>query len=555
VLAAGNVYTGLKTGFIDGGGITAALVGFTLLSAWKRAGRPAYGALENNITQTTASSAAIMGFVMGLPGPIPALDLLGPHLPRWAIAVWGAAVGMVGIVAAALLRRKLIVEEALPFPTGGATAEVIETIYTARVTAVRRTRLLVGCALAAALVTWLRDGRPAIIPQTLALGGTLAGVAAATLTLGASASPLMLATGAMVGLRTAASMALGGGVAWAMLAPWLLRRHIVREAAFGSFSAWMVWPGLGLLIAGTFLPLLLDGGAVVRSLGDLASFAARRAPPAPGGQPAAPTAFRPRAASLLFGASALVIVAVGRAAFDLGPGTALAALALALVLAGVVGRATGETDIGPVGAIGLLTQLVFAARGTVVSVVAGWMATGSASQTAQTLWSFRAGQRLGASPRAQIGAQILGALVGAAVVVPVYAVIVRSYGLATEAMPAPSALSWKAAAEAARGGLAALPPAGPAAGAIALAAGAALVILGRTRVGRFCPSPAAVGMAMLIPASLSATALAGALAVVVARRLRPGIDEPAVMAAAAGGIAGEALTGVLVAALMAAGVL
>jgi uncharacterized oligopeptide transporter (OPT) family protein len=554
VLAAGNVYTGLKTGFIDGGGITAALIGFTLLSAWKRAGRPAYGALENNITQTTASSAAIMGFVMGLPGPIPALDLLGSHLPRWAIAVWGAAVGMVGVIAAALLRRKLIVDEALPFPTGGATAEVIETIFTARVTAVRRTRLLVGCALAAALATWFRDGRPAIIPQTLALGGALAGVAAGTLTLGVSASPLMLSTGAMVGLRTAASMSLGGGIAWAALAPWLLRRHIVREAAFGTFSAWMVWPGLGLLIAGTFLPLLLDGGSVLRSFGDLASFAARRRP-APGDGVAARPAFDPRAAAALFGASALVIVGVGRLVFGLGPGTALAALALALVLAGVVGRATGETDIGPVGAIGLLTQLVFAGWGTVASVVAGWMASGSASQTAQTLWSFRAGQRLGASPRAQVGAQILGALVGAAVVVPVYAVIARSYGLATEAMPAPSALSWKAAAEAARGGLAALPPAGPAAGAIALAAGVALVVLGRTRLGRFCPSPAAMGMAMLIPASLSFTALAGALAVIVVRRLRPGVDEPTVMAAAAGGIAGEALTGVLVAALIAAGVL
>ncbi len=55
VLAAGNVYTGLKTAFIDGGSITrgAARVHAVRDLQAPRAQRP-YGALENNITQTTA---------------------------------------------------------------------------------------------------------------------------------------------------------------------------------------------------------------------------------------------------------------------------------------------------------------------------------------------------------------------------------------------------------------------------------------------------------------------------------------------------------------------
>ena len=36
LLAAGNVYTGLKTSFIDGGGITTALLGFAFFSTFKR---------------------------------------------------------------------------------------------------------------------------------------------------------------------------------------------------------------------------------------------------------------------------------------------------------------------------------------------------------------------------------------------------------------------------------------------------------------------------------------------------------------------------------------
>src|SRR5689334_8170364 len=68
VLAAGNVYTSLKTGFIDGNAITAALIAFMLFAGARRFGARSFGVLENNITQTTASSAAIMAFVLGLPG-------------------------------------------------------------------------------------------------------------------------------------------------------------------------------------------------------------------------------------------------------------------------------------------------------------------------------------------------------------------------------------------------------------------------------------------------------------------------------------------------------
>ena len=60
---------------------------------------------------------------------------------------------------------------------------------------------------------------------------------------------------------------------------------------------------------------------------------------------------------------------------------------------------------------------------------------------------------------------------------------------------------------------------------------------------------------MLIPASYSVTALAGALLVIVARKLRSELDESLALTAAAGGIAGESVMGVIVAALTWAGVL
>jgi len=58
-------------------------------------------------------------------------------------------------------------------------------------------------------------------------------------------------------------------------------------------------------------------------------------------------------------------------------------------------------------------------------IVAGGISMGTSSQIAQTMWAFKAGRRLHASPRAQVIAQIIGALLGALVVVPVYVVVIR----------------------------------------------------------------------------------------------------------------------------------
>ena len=64
-----------------------------------------------------------------------------------------------------------------------------------------------------------------------------------------------------------------------------------------------------------------------------------------------------------------------------------------------------------------------------------------------------------------------------------------------------------------------------------------------------------MGMAMLIPAGYSVAIFVGALGVMIARRLRPGLAESHVMTVAAGGMAGESLMGVIIAALTFAGLL
>jgi uncharacterized oligopeptide transporter (OPT) family protein len=82
-----------------------------------------------------------------------------------------------------------------------------------------------------------------------------------------------------------------------------------------------------------------------------------------------------------------------------------------------------------------------------------------------------------------------------------------------------------------------------------------LTALGGTRLGRFMPSPASMGIAIISPFAISMSVFVGGLAVVVVKRLFPKASDAAIMSVAAGGIAGESVMGVIVAALIATGVL
>ncbi len=544
LLAAANVYTGLKISVIDGGSITAALLGFTLFATFTRLARRPYTAVENNITQTTASSAAIMGFAAGLGGPVPAMEMSGRHFPAWGLAIWGASLALIGILAAALLRRKLIVEDALPFPTGNATGSLIETMFAARATALRRARLLIGAALFAAAVTWFRDGRPKIIPEMTMFGLTAGGLSLNAVSFGMSWSPMVMSIGIMMGLRAALSMFGGAVVGWGLLAPWLVRHQVVAKLDYGSCLSWLVWPGLGMLLAGSLLPLLMDWRPIARAARDLVGLATARGRSTAGDV----RSNLPGAGLMLVGVTGVALVA--RLLFGFGLLTTLSILAFALVMTVVSSRATGETDMAPVGPVGTVSQLLFSGCGTIGSMAAAAVTFGTSSQAAQTLWAFKAGQKVKAAPRPQLVAQIIGALLGAAVVAPVYVVLVKAYGVGTENLPAPSAVSVKATAEAMRGGLSTLPPYATLAGGVGVAVGALLALLGRTRWARFCPSAAALGIAMILPPALSIAGLVGVLGAMLAQRLRPSLDDDALTSLAAGGLAGESVMGVVIAVLV-----
>ena len=561
LLAAGNVYTALKTGFIDGGAVTAALLSFTFFATFKRVARVPFGPFENNVAQTAAASAAVMVYVHGLMGPMPALVMMGQRHPAWALWLWGLVLAVIGLVIGAILRRKLVVEDALPFPTGRATAELIQTVHADSGSAARRTRFLVVAALAAAVLTWFRDGHPSVVPQATYLPFAVGGIAAASLTLGLATSPLMAATGMFIGLRGALSLLVGGVIAWGVVGTAGVHAGWIKDGAYGTLNGWLVWPALGMMLASTVVPVALEwrtiGRAVMRTLRDARNLVPGKA------EPSLPRSVQTRqltraglaatVATVVVGCAVLAIL--GASVFGIHPLLTVAALLLSVVLSGICARAAGETDIAPVGSLGTLTQLLFAGAGAKGSILAGAVVAGNATETAQAMWAFKAGHTLRASLRAQLSAQFLGALVGSVVVVPTYLLVTYAYPLGSERMPAIAAISWKATAEALTGSLGNLPPRALPAAAIAFAVGTALTLLQRVRPKWALPSVMALGIGMIAPVSLSTATVVGAGAVILARRRFPSLAEGECNAMAAGLLAGESITGVGIAALMALGLM
>jgi uncharacterized oligopeptide transporter (OPT) family protein len=141
------------------------------------------------------------------------------------------------------------------------------------------------------------------------------------------------------------------------------------------------------------------------------------------------------------------------------------------------------------------------------------------------------------------------------VVVPTYLLLVHTVSIGSESMPAASALSCKATADALAHGFSGLQPHALQAAVIAFCIGLILCALGRTRVARAVPSPVVLGIATITPLTMSATALIGAAAIAVARRRTLRFGDGEANALAAGALAGESLVGVLVAALTSTGIL
>jgi len=221
-------------------------------------------------------------------------------------------------------------------------------------------------------------------------------------------------------------------------------------------------------------------------------------------------------------------------------------------------RATAETDLNPVGPMAKVTQLVYGAldSGNVTTnLMAAGITAAGALQAGDLMHDLKAGFLLKVSARRQIIAQFCGVGVGTFAVVGAYEVLVRTYQIPGNVFTAPAVQSWYAVARVVTQGIAALPAGAAVAALIAAVFGVLFICLARLpRLAAYMPSPIALSIACLVPASCAWTLWLGAMIPGLVARRHPDFGEHHATSLASGLIAGEGLMMVAVALLMLVGV-
>jgi len=249
----------------------------------------------------------------------------------------------------------------------------------------------------------------------------------------------------------------------------------------------------------------------------------------------------------------ITAIVLGARLFHIHWWMGLIAVLATFLLVVVAARATGETDITPVGPLSKITQLTFGAiaPGNVpTNLMTANITAGATASAGDLLTDLKSGYLLGANPRQQFFAQFFGVLAGACITIPVFFILIpdASY-LATEKWPAPAALVWRGVAELLAKGVNALPPSARVGLVIGATIGIIIPLLEMKfpKQKKFIPSATGLGLAFTINGFNSISMFLGACIALWLSKAKPKLHEQYTIPVSSGLIAGESLMGVILA--------
>ena len=571
LMCLSNLYVVLKTGWSLGVTITACILAFAGFSLWRKSlqlcGRDSapFGTLENNAMSSVASAAGYMTGG-GNMAAIPALLMLtGIRPDAVSMFLWFLLIAALGVFAAIPIKRQLINIEQVPFPTGTATAETIRALHAHGGEGSQKARLLGLTSLLGAAVAWLRDAKvswlPGNLPGHYGLPFSLGGRPAADWTLSFDGGLLLVGAGALMSWRIGWSLLLGALLTYGVLAPELVLRGVIATVSYKAIVQWTLWCGAAILVSSGLLSFAFEWRMVARSFKELALLLSRKKADA-AHDPMAAVECPPWWFPLGFLVLAPPLVFLMWRLFGIPLWAGMAAIPLALVMGVIASRVTGETDVTPTKALGPVTQLIYGGMlpsQLVPNLMSANVTGGVGLHAADLLTDLKSGYLLGADPRQQLYAQLFGVVAGAAIVVPAFNLLVPSAEiLGSEAFPAPGVQVWAGVSKMLAGGIGGLHVSARWAALVGFVLGSALAVADRFAPRRWkpwVPAASGLGIAMVIPASNSISMFLGAGIAEWLRRRWGRKGEEFNPPASSGLIAGESLMGILIKALVVAGIL
>lgn len=201
-----NAYLGLKIGLTVSASIPSAVLSMSVLRGILRRGT----ILENNVVHTVASAGESLA--AGVVFTAPALLFIGLEPNAFRLVLIAATGGFLGILMMIPFRHQLTVAEhgLLPFPEGTACAQVLIAGDRGRTAARPVFAGMATGALFQFLMRGMQLWRDAVFFSL---------PSAHKMSFGMELTPLFLGVGYLVGPRVAAMLCAGGVLSWAMLIP------------------------------------------------------------------------------------------------------------------------------------------------------------------------------------------------------------------------------------------------------------------------------------------------------------------------------------------------
>jgi putative OPT family oligopeptide transporter len=585
VFTAANVYLGLKVGLTFASSIPAAVISMAILSAVKDS-----SILENNIVQTVASAAGTLSAIIFV---LPGLVIVGwwTGFPFWQSFLICVSGGVLGVLFTIPLRRALVTTSDLPYPEGVAAAEVLKVGSGTR----GETKDETGEAkegLRAVILGSVASAGLAIVAATRLVGPELSGF----LRLGTMASTgynfawslALLGAGHLVGLSVGMAMLVGQVISWVIAVPLLTSIQAAPDGVSLAAHTTTIWRtqvrfiGAGAIGIAAIYTLAKLAKPVVSGL--VNTLAASRA--VRGGE----ETDRDLEPQWIVGLTIFCLAIAAYLAYTFAGATVLASSALTLTLiavpfvllvgfliAGVCGYMAGliGASNSPISGVGILSIVICASvlvmavaptpenRSALVafSLFITAIVFACATISNDNLQDLKTGQLVGASPRRQQIALIVGVAAGASVIPSVLNLLAKAYGfagaanvgvLAPNPLPAPQATLISALAQGVVGGSLEWKMIG-----IGALVGVGLILLDTTMgaLKKLRIPPLAVGIGIYLPMSATFAVIVGAvISHWYDRRVRsapnPERAERLGTLVASGLIVGESLWGVLNAGLI-----
>jgi putative OPT family oligopeptide transporter len=418
--AASSVYLGLKVGLTVSASIPIAVLSITLFRALGRA-----SIHENNIVQTAGSAGE--SIAAGVAFTLPSLLLMGFELELLKTTLVALLGGALGVLMMIPLRRGLIVRERerLPYPEGTACAQVLLAGERGGVSA-RTVFAGLGAGGAFALLGGLARFWGDV--ASWSFGRALPGGSFAVET-----NPALLGVGYVLGMRVALVMLAGGVLAYGVLIPAIhlfgpeLTSPLVGAGTLPVHAmtpgqvrnAFLLYVGAGAVATGGLLTLLRSLPTIWRAFREgLAAVDARAG--------ARERTDRDLPMTLVLGGSLALAVAIALAPpLGIDAPTAVLVVLFGFFFVTVSSRITGEigSSSNPISGMTvatlLATCLLFVAAGrtgvpykemALATAALVCVAAGNGGTTSQDL---KTGYLIGATPRAQQLALMVGVLTSA----------------------------------------------------------------------------------------------------------------------------------------------